>query len=199
MEIDIEKMTAYERYKLMASLIAPRPIALITTLSATGVINAAPFSMFNMVGEDPPMIMVSMNAREDGTLKDTVINIIRSGEFVVHMTDEVMAKKMHLCSAPLGSDVSELPYAQLNSTPSQCVAPPRVAEAPVALECTLFETITTASRYIFLGQVRWLHVRDGLVDLEVCRVNLSDYFPVGRFGGDLYTTTRERFAIDSLP
>lgn len=197
MEIDLEKLSAYERYKLMASLIVPRPIALITTLSETGVINAAPFSMFNMVGEDPPIIMVSMNSREDGTLKDTAINIVRTGEFVVHITDEAMVQKMHRCSAPLQSDASELPYADLNSTPSQRVSPPRIVEAPVAFECTLFETIKTASRQIFIGEIRWLHVRDGLVDLDLCRVNLNDYFPVGRFGGDLYTTTRERFEIDT--
>jgi flavin reductase (DIM6/NTAB) family NADH-FMN oxidoreductase RutF len=196
MEIDLEKLTAHERYKLMASLIVPRPIALITTLSETGVINAAPFSMFNMVGEDPPIVMVSINPREDATLKDTAINIVRTGEFVVHISDEAMAQKMHRCGDRLPSDVSELPYAGLNSTPSNRVSPPRIVEAPVAFECTLFETIKTTSRQIFIGQIRWLHVRDGLVDLDLCRVNLHDYFPVGRFGGGLYTTTRERFELD---
>ena len=86
MDIDFDSITEYQRYKLMASLIVPRPIALITTLSETGVVNAAPFSMFNMLGEDPPIVMVSINRLEDGNLKDTARNIARTGEFVVHLT-----------------------------------------------------------------------------------------------------------------
>lgn len=193
MEIDIENLTPGQRYKLMASLIVPRPIALITTLSETGVINAAPFSMFNMLGEDPPVIMVSMNARQDDTLKDTAVNITRTGEFVVHITDEAMANKMHRCSDHLPSDRSELEHAGLHSTPSKIVSPPRIIEAPVAFECTLFEKLETASRRIFIGKICWLHVRDGLVDLDRCRVNLQDFFPVGRFGGEFYVSTRQRF------
>ena len=195
MDIDLEKLTAHQRYKLMASLIVPRPIALITTLNADGVINAAPFSMFNMVGEDPPIVMVSINARDDDTLKDTAVNIERSAEFVVHISDEAMAQKMHRCGDHLPSDVSELAHAGLSTAPSQRVAPPRIVEAPVAFECTLFEKLETASRKIFIGQVRWLHVRDGLVDMEACRVNFQDYFPIGRFGGGLYATTRDRFEM----
>jgi hypothetical protein len=80
-EIDFEQISAYQRYKLMASLIVPRPIALVTTLGPTGVANAAPFSMFNMVGEDPPIVMISINRLKDGRLKDTAANILRSGEF----------------------------------------------------------------------------------------------------------------------
>jgi flavin reductase (DIM6/NTAB) family NADH-FMN oxidoreductase RutF len=87
MDIDFDSITEYQRYKLMASLIVPRPIALITTLSETGVVNAAPFSMFNMLGEDPPIVMVSINRLEDGNLKDTARNISRDREFVVHLTD----------------------------------------------------------------------------------------------------------------
>jgi flavin reductase (DIM6/NTAB) family NADH-FMN oxidoreductase RutF len=195
MEIDLESLSAYQRYKLMASLIVPRPIALITTLSEAGVVNAAPFSMFNMVGEDPPIVMVSINARDDATLKDTAVNIVRDGEFVVHITDENMMQKMHRCGDHLPNTVSELTHAGLHSAPSVRVAPPRIIEAPVAFECTLYELLETTSRQVFIGQIRWLHVRDGLVDMESCRVNLEAYFPVGRFGGNLYTTTRDRIAV----
>jgi flavin reductase (DIM6/NTAB) family NADH-FMN oxidoreductase RutF len=195
MDIDLEKLTAGQRYKLMASLIVPRPIALITTLSDNGVINAAPFSMFNMIGEDPPIVMVSINARDDATLKDTAVNIDRTGEFVVHISDEAMAQKMHRCGDYLPRDQSELAHAGLLTAPSHRVAPPRIVEAPAAFECTLFEKLETASRQIFIGKVCWLHVRDGLVDLESCRVNLHDYWPVGRFGGGLYTKTRQRFEM----
>jgi len=107
-EVDFDQITSYQRYKLMASLIVPRPIALVTTLGANGVANAAPFSMFNMVGEDPPILMVSINRLSDGRLKDTAANILHSGEFVVHMSDEPLAAKMHACGESFPSDVSEL-------------------------------------------------------------------------------------------
>src|SRR5881394_1901305 len=97
MDIDFSTLTEYQRYKLMASLIVPRPIALVTTLGADGVVNAAPFSMFNMLGEEPPIVMLSINRLQDGRLKDTAANIMARREFVVHMADEPMAAQMHRC------------------------------------------------------------------------------------------------------
>ena len=194
-DIDFSAITEYQRYKLMASLIVPRPIALITTLSETGVVNAAPFSMFNMLGEEPHVLMVSINRLTDGGLKDTAANIARTKEFVVHISDEAMAEKMHRCGERLPPDVSELAAVGLTTLASLAVKPPRIAEAPVAFECTLWETLETASRQIFIGQVRWLHARDGLIDTERWRVRLQEYFPVARFGASYYVTTRERFAL----
>lgn len=193
MDIDIEALCPRNRYKLMAGLIVPRPIALVTTVSERGVMNAAPFSMFNMLGEDPPLVLVSINRRDDASRKDTAVNIRRSGEFVVHMTDEPMAQKMQRCGDVLPADVSELTHAGLTAVDSRRVAPVRIAEAPVALECTVYETLETASREIFLGQVRWLHVREGLVNSATWRVNLDAYLPIARMGGWSYASTRERF------
>lgn len=195
MDIDFSTLDAYQRYKLMASLIVPRPIALITTLGADGTVNAAPFSMFNMLGEDPPVVMVSINRLKDGLLKDTAANILRTGEFVVHITDEAMAEQMHACGDALPPHESELAHAGLTAVPSVSVAPPRIAQAPVAFECVLHETMETASRYVFIGRVLWLGVRDGLVDTERWRVRLQDFHPVGRFGASFYVRTGERFAI----
>lgn len=196
MEIDFAQLTAYQRYKLMASLIVPRPIALVTTLGANGVANAAPFSMFNMVGEDPPIVMLSINRLKDGRLKDTAANILASGEFVVHLPDEAIAAQMHACGESLPPELSELERVGLHAAPSQTVKPPRIAEAPVAFECVLHEKLETESRYIFIGRVQWLHAREGLVDTATWRVRLQDYHPVGRFGASFYITTRDRFAID---
>ncbi|AJP56133.1 flavin reductase domain-containing protein [Pandoraea vervacti] len=195
MEIDFGDLTPYERYKLMSSLIVPRPIALITTLSADGTVNAAPFSMFNMLGEDPPIVMVSINRHDDGALKDTAVNIARAGEFVVHLCDERIADKMHRCGARLPSDISELDAAGFTTAASVDIAPPRIAEAPVAFECTVWETLSSESRRIFIGRVLRLHARDGLVDRDTCRIRLDDYAPVGRLGGGFYTTTRDRFTL----
>jgi flavin reductase (DIM6/NTAB) family NADH-FMN oxidoreductase RutF len=196
MEIDFAQLTAYQRYKLMASLIVPRPIALVTTVGANGIANAAPFSMFNMLGEDPPILMLSINRLKDGRLKDTAANILASGEFVVHISDEAMAAQMHACGESLPPEVSELERFGLHALPSQTVKPPRIAEAPVAFECVLHEKLETESRYVFIGRVKWLHAREGLVDTETWRVRLQDYHPVGRFGASFYITTRDRFAID---
>ena len=195
MEIDFTQITAYQRYKLMASLIVPRPIALVTTLGPTGVANAAPFSMFNMLGEDPPILMLSINRQHGGRMKDTAANILATGEFVVHLCDEPMAAQMHACGEALPSDVSELAHVGFHALPSQTVKPPRIAEAPVAFECVLHEKLETESRYVFIGRVQWLCAREGLVDIETWRVRLQDYHPVGRFGASFYVTTRDRFAI----
>ncbi|MFN6995023.1 MAG: flavin reductase family protein [Aquincola tertiaricarbonis] len=196
MDIDFGQLDAYARYKLMASLIVPRPIALVTTLGADGTVNAAPFSMFNMVGEDPPIVMISINRLTDGQLKDTAANILARREFVVHITDEAMAGRMHACGDRLPPHESELAHAGLTPVPSRAVAPPRIAEAPVAFECMLHETMETPSRYVFIGRVVWLAAREGLIDTERWRVRLQDYHPVGRFGASFYVTTRDRFAVD---
>lgn len=197
-EVDFGAITAYQRYKLMASLIVPRPIALVTSLGADGVVNAAPFSMFNMVGEDPPIVMLSINRLQDGRLKDTAANILRAKEFVVHMTDEAMAAKMHACGESFPAHVSEIEQVGLSVTPAHMVAPPRIVEAPVAFECVLHETLETESRYVFIGRVVWMSARAGLIDTEAWRVNLREYFPVARFGASFYTKSNERFAIEDL-
>lgn len=195
MDIDFETLTSHQRYKLMVSLIVPRPIALVTTLGPTGVVNAAPFSLFNMLGEDPPIVMLSVNRLQDGGLKDTAANIERSREFVVHLSDEPMAEQMHRCGDRLAADQSELEHVGLHTRPSLRVAPPCIAEAPVAFECTLWETLQTESRQIFIGRVLMLHARDGLVDTQTWRVRLQDYHPVARFGASFYIRTRDRFAM----
>jgi flavin reductase (DIM6/NTAB) family NADH-FMN oxidoreductase RutF len=196
-EVNFEDISSYQRYKLMASLIVPRPIALVTTVGSNGVANAAPFSMFNMVGEDPPILMISINRLSDGKLKDTAANILHNGEFVVHMSDEPMAEKMHACGHAFPADVSELAAVGLTPVPSRTVAPPRIAESPVAFECVLHETLATESRYVFIGRVKWLVAREGLIDTQAWRVNLREYSPIARFGASFYTRTTDRFAIAS--
>ncbi|MBS3021564.1 hypothetical protein DJFAAGMI_04337 [Comamonas sp. PE63] len=196
-EIDFAQLDTYARYKLMASLIVPRPIALVTTLGVDGTVNAAPFSMFNMMGEDPPVVMLSVNKRQDMVQKDTATNILRTGEFVVHITDEAMAAAMHRCGDSLPPEHSELQHTGLTATPSQSVQPPRIAQAPVAFECVLHETLETESRYVFIGRVQWLAVREGLVDTEKWRVRLQEFFPVGRFGASFYVNCRDRFAVEA--
>jgi flavin reductase (DIM6/NTAB) family NADH-FMN oxidoreductase RutF len=198
-EVNFEDISSYQRYKLMASLIVPRPIALVTTVSAEGIVNAAPFSMFNMIGEDPPILMISINRLSDGRLKDTAANILHNQEFVVHMSDEPMAQKMHACGEAFPSDVNELTEVGLTAVPSHCVAPPRILEAPIAFECVLHEKLETPSRYVFIGRIKWLAARDGLIDTQAWRVNLREYSPVARFGASFYTRTTDRFSLADQP
>ena len=196
MQIDFSTLTAYQRYKLMASLIVPRPIALVTTQNEDGVVNAAPFSMFNMLGEDPPILMISISKLQDHQLKDTANNILSNGQFVVHIADEAMAQQMHLCGDTMPANVSELDVVGLTTAPSQAVKPPYIVQAPVAFECELMETMENASRHIFIGKVLWLHAREDLIDTELYRVRLQNYFPVARFGASYYIRTRDRFSMD---
>ena len=195
MKIDFSQITEYQRYKLMSSLVVPRPIALVTTLGANGVVNAAPFSLFNMLGEEPPIVMISLNKHADGQLKDTAANILANGEFVVHLADEAIAGQMHACGASVPPEVSEVEMVGFTTAPSQAVKPPRIVEAPVAFECRLWEKLETESRYIFIGRVLWLHARDELIDTQAWRVRLQNYFPVVRFGASFYINTRERYAL----
>ncbi len=196
-DIDFPALTAYQRYKLMASLIVPRPIAWVTTVNARGLVNAAPFSMFNMVGEEPPLVMISVNHHNSqGRLKDTATNILANGQFVVHLADEGLAAAMHACAAEAPADVSELDLLGLGTVPGRTVAVPCIAPAPVAFECVLHEHMENESRHVFFGRVQWLRVREGLVDTDTWRVRLQDYFPVARFGASFYVRTRDRFAIE---
>lgn len=197
MSLELNTLGLYARYKLMAALIVPRPIALITTLSDGGVVNAAPFSLFNMVGENPPLVMFSANKMEGEVQKDTVRNVLRSGEFVVHIADEAMGQAVHDCGHRFAPDVSELERTGLSTKPSLSIEVPYIAEAPVAFECVLHEMMESDSRYIFFGRVLWLHARDGLVDIGSARVDLSRHHPLGRMGGENYVCTHQTRTFSS--
>jgi flavin reductase (DIM6/NTAB) family NADH-FMN oxidoreductase RutF len=194
-DLAFAELDEYVRYKLMASLIVPRPIALVTTIDDAGVVNAAPFSMFCMLGEEPPLLLISLNRSGEHGRRDTARNIDATGEFVVHMVDEDLAEAADRCGESLPHGVSELAAVGLDTRPSALVAPPIIDAAPVAFECVLHEKLETASREIIIGRIVSLHTRDELIDTELWRVRLADYAPVARFGASFYTTTRDRFTL----
>lgn len=196
---ELERLSAHSRYKLLTSLIAPRPIAFVTTVNESGLVNAAPFSLFNMLGEDPPLVVVSVNKKEGGSFKDTAKNILQSREFVVNMCDEPLAAAMHASAEEFPPNVSEVTALGLETQPSIAVRPPRLSAAPAAFECVLDEHLENTSRFIFLGRVLWLHARPGLVDVDTHRIDLVNYMPVGRLGGGEYVKTKDRFTIKSNP
>ena len=196
MKIDIAGLRPAQQYKLLSATIVPRPIALVTTLSATDRVNAAPFSFFNVMGEDPPVVVLGLQEHPDGSPKDTTANIQKRGQFVVHMVDEDLAEAMNICGIRFPLDVEEVSEAGLAVVPSDRVAPPRIAEAPVSFECERIGLLQISpGRHIAIGKAIMMHVRDGLIDPERLHIDQEAYRPVGRLGGLLYTRTREHFVL----
>src|SRR5450755_4187904 len=140
MELDLENEFAGHAYGLLASLVTPRPIALVTTISADGKINAAPFSFFNLLGANPPICAFAPGNRDNGTPKDTALNVRATNEFVVNLVDEQIAEAMNQCAASLPFGESELVRAGLTAAASSVVRPPRILESPVSLECVEWGT-----------------------------------------------------------
>ncbi|MGB8434998.1 MAG: flavin reductase family protein [Burkholderiales bacterium] len=195
MEFDFQTLEVAKRYKLLAGLVVPRPIALVSTRDASGVVNVAPYSFFNALGDDPPICIISVENRDEGPLKDTARNILDTREFVVNLVDESIAEPMHACSAAYPPDTSELDQAGFTAAPSHRVGPPRVAESPVSLECRLHTHIPISLRHLLIGEIVWMHVRDGILDPASLRVVPDQYLPVGRFFGNRYCRTRDQFEI----
>ena len=196
MELALSELAAKERYRLLIGLVVPRPIAFITTRSEDGVVNAAPFSFFNLMGEDPPIMVVSLESRPDGSIKDTLRNIRWTGEFVVNLVDEAIAAAMHQASANYPPEVSEVSAVGLSLAPCREVAIERIAEAPASLECKVLQTVAIGpTRRIVIGKIFRLHVRDTLVDPATKRIREDAYHPVGRLYANSYVKTRERFTL----
>jgi len=168
MEFDFEALPKEIRYKLLCAFVAPRPIALVTTVSRQGVGNAAPFSFFNVFGDDPPIIILGIQARPDGTPKDTAINIKETGEFVAHLVDPPLARQRVECAIEFPPGADELAQTGLRVVPSLKVRPGRIREAPAALECRLETTIEYDRRSIVLGRVVNMWVRDDCIDPKTC-------------------------------
>ncbi|HZQ00869.1 MAG TPA: flavin reductase family protein [Reyranella sp.] len=196
MQYAAKDLSPHERYKLLISFVLPRPIAWITTIGPTGVVNAAPFSFFNVFGEDPPLIMVAINKRPDGRIKDTWTNIQRTGEFVINLTDEPLAKAMHESSGDFPPNVGEPDYLGLKLAPSIDIKPPHLADAPWALECKTWQVINVKDdRQLIIGEGVRFHIRDELWDTQAMRVYMDKYHPVGRMFSDRYCRTDDRMVF----
>lgn len=193
MEYAANDLTQRERYKVLTSFVLPRPIAWVTTVGPTGVVNAAPFSFFNVFCEDPPLWMFAVNLRPDGRVKDTLVNIRRSAEFVVNLADEPLARAMHDSSGDFPPDIGEPGYLGLKLAPSSKLAVPRLADAPWAMECKTWKTIDVNSdRQLIIGEGIHFHIRDDLWDDAAMRVHMDRYHPVGRMFADRYCRTDDR-------
>jgi flavin reductase (DIM6/NTAB) family NADH-FMN oxidoreductase RutF len=195
--ISFHDLSPHDRYKLLCGVVVPRPIALVTTLDQNGVVNAAPFSFFNVFSEDPPLVVLGLQHKADQDPKDTTRNIHRDGEFVVHMVDEALAKAMNDCAVDFPPGASEAAAVGLATLPSIDVRVPRLAAAPFALECRRHVVLSFApGRELLVGEVLRLHAREGLLDIDKMYIDLSAYRPIGRMFGNLYTYQRDTFAMD---
>jgi len=180
MTFDLINEHASDAYKILASLVTPRPIAWVTTLDAEGVVNAAPFSFFNVFGANPPIVAFAPGNRSPGVPKDTALNIKSNGEFVVHMVDAPLAEAMNQTAASLPMGQSELEGSGLSLLDCDTISVPRIAESPAALECVSHSILEIGKNRLVIGFVQRVHVRDGLFDPKTNRMDAQAYHPIGR-------------------
>jgi flavin reductase (DIM6/NTAB) family NADH-FMN oxidoreductase RutF len=188
MIIDPQFLSPHAMHGLVLSTVMPRPIAFISTVSADGVLNLAPFSCFAPVATAPPLLGVSISSR-DGQPKDTLRNAREAGEFVVNVVSEELAEKMVQTSGEYPPEVDEFALAGLTPVPSDLVKPPRVGESPVSFECRLERVLEFGENSFVVGQILRVHVRDDV--LTAGRVDPMKLRPLGRLGGDAYSLLRE--------
>ena len=194
MQIDAASLDPEATYKLLTGIIVPRPIAWVTTVSAAGVVNLAPFSAFTFVSNKPPMVGINVG-RKAGRMKDTGVNILANGEFVVNIADDTLVGPVHESSVEHPPEVSEVELLGLQTAPSVHIAPPRLAAAPVSLECRLHRSIAfgdTGSEFM-VGEVLAFHLREGLSHSG--KIDTTALRPLCRIGGPNYARLGEVIAM----
>jgi flavin reductase (DIM6/NTAB) family NADH-FMN oxidoreductase RutF len=196
MIIDPKSVPAIASYRVLAGSIVPRPIAFVSTLSPTGGNNLAPFSFFNAVCGDPPVVLFCPVWRNPP--KDTLVNIRASKEFVINIVNEDIVEAMNVCAAEFAPDVDEFQMSGLTAVKSDLVAPMRVAESPVSMECLLMQIVEVGngpmSGNIVIGEVVRFHVNDAIID-DQFKIDADKLKAVGRMSGYDYATTRDRFSL----
>lgn len=194
MRIDPSDLAAEQAYRLLTGIVVPRPIAWVTTLSGDGVVNLAPFSAFTFVSPKPPMLAISVG-RKAGVYKDTAHNILNNEEFVVHIADSTLMNAVHESSTEHPPEVSEVEELNLETLPCERVRVPRLAVAPIAMECRFRQCLEfgeTRSR-LLVGEVLVFHIRDGLLNNGKIETEALD--PIARIGGPRYARLGEIFTL----
>jgi flavin reductase (DIM6/NTAB) family NADH-FMN oxidoreductase RutF len=196
MNFDMEKAKGRETYNLLIGLVAPRPIALVTSMNEDGRLNAAPFSSYNYLCTSPPIIGMGVTDRPTGSFvpKDTAMNIRRTGEFVVNVVTEDLARQMNICATDFPAEVDELEMAGLTTIPSQIVKVPRIEQAHAALECREYTTMEIGRSRIILGRVVAIYIEDKFIDPTGPYVRAEELHAIGRMNGlGSYVKTRDSF------
>jgi len=197
MRYDLSAVPEPIAYKLLAATVIPRPIAWVVTQDAGGRLNAAPFSFFNVMGSAPPTVALGILADPARGLKDTAQAILDTGEFVVNLVPERLVQAMNLTSIDAPRGVNELELAGLATLPSDSVAPPRIAESPVAFECRLHTSVETGpNQVVVIGQVTTVHIEDRfLLDPVRAHVDTDALDLVARSFGAGYIRSHDTFQL----
>jgi flavin reductase (DIM6/NTAB) family NADH-FMN oxidoreductase RutF len=196
MLFDLSKVTTHQTYNLLIGLVAPRPIAWITSIDLAGKINAAPFSAYNYVGIDPPIVAIGVGNRPGPGVvgKDTARNIRNTREFVINVVNEALAEAMVTCAIDFPPGVNELEIAQLKTIPSSVVSVPRILDAPASLECREITTIEIGNSRVILGRVVAIYVKDEFIDSAGSYIRAEELHVIGRMNGlGAYVKTRDSF------
>jgi flavin reductase (DIM6/NTAB) family NADH-FMN oxidoreductase RutF len=197
MEISLQNLDRRDAYKLLIGSVLPRPIAWVSTQDQAGGVNLAPFSFFNAVSIDPPLLAFSTLLKNDGTPKHTLLNIRSNGEFVVNIVSRPLAEQMNQTSLDHAEGVNEFEVAGLESASSVCVGPPRVKSALVSIECRLHQLISFGDKplagNLILGNILHFFVADSVY--QDGRIDIEKLDPVGRLAGNRYSTIRDQFEI----
>ena len=199
MQIDVSKTDVVAIYQMLVGLVTPRPIAWVTTLSQTGVVNLAPFSFFNTFGANPPVVVFSPTLKRDGGKKDTLINIEANGEFVINASTEKHADLINLSSKMLLPDESEVELTGLSTLKSNKVRPPRLAEVPFALECRVLQIIPVGngaiSANLIVGEIVMMHIVDTVLDSKG-QPDPKKLKAIARLGGEFWCKTQDLFQLE---
>lgn len=198
MQIDPSDIDQKSIYKLLTGIVIPRPIGWISSISEDGILNLAPFSYFNAVGDDPPHVMFSAGNGKNAN-KDTLKNVLTTKQFVVNMVTEALVEQMNATAQAIPSDQSEFDLAKLTPIPSLKVKPPRVKESPISMECELVHHYTLEdSKFggstILIGRIVLFHVEDKMV-LDDYKIDIERYQPVSRLAGANYSKLGEIFSV----
>lgn len=197
MHLRATDLDAQQTYKLITGVVVPRPIAWVCSRSPEGVLNVAPFSAFTFVSTKPPLLGISVG-RKAGVRKDTARNILASGEYVIHISDQALLPEVHESAVEHPPEVSEVELLGLQTVASECIAVPRLAAPPVAMECRLHQVIPfgdTGAEFI-VGEVLMFHLRDGL--LHNGKVATAELDPLCRLGGPNYATLGPTITMRTL-
>ncbi|TRW27298.1 flavin reductase family protein [Flavobacterium zepuense] len=198
MQIDPKTASQKDIYKILTGTVIPRPIGWISSMSKDGVPNLAPFSFFNAVGEDPPHVMFS-TVRSGNTNKDTLNNVLATGQFIVNLATEELVDAMNATSINLPPNGNEFDYAGLTAVPSILVKPFRVKESPVHFECEMVHHYSLQDHKdggatIIIGRIVMFHIDDSIL-LNDSKINLETYRPIARLAGNNYAKLGEIFSI----
>ncbi len=196
MQLDPRTMKQESTYKLLIGCVVPRPIAWVSTVGPDGVNNLAPFSFFMGVCQEPPTIAFSSGPRA-ANRKDTVRNAEHTGDFVVNVVDDDLAEQMNLSSGEYPPEVDEFTLTGLTPAPGVRVQAPRVAQAPISLECRVAQIIPVGRgpHSLVLGEILYFHVRDDIYDVDSGRIDMTRLKPVGRLAGQQYTHVHDIFQM----